>query len=363
MKILEIIPNLHGGGAENFIVSLSNEMAKNKNVELTILTLYTSDANNDILIQKLSPKIRRISLNKQKGFDVSLFFDIYKIIKENKFDIAHFHVNAIPYCFVSSLLYRKCKYFATIHSDAYKEAQGVHRLIRRFMFVLGFADAITISDDSYRSFHEVYRCKANIIYNGVASYDKTEDINLQKYKRTPDTKIFVNVASVQRLKNQVSMARVFNRLSDEGEDVKLLLVGRFCDSHQEYANELKTVLSENVLFLGENSNPRDYMAKADYFILASHYEGLPITLLESISVGCIPVVTAVGGNINVVEDGYNGYIIKTPDEEAIYSTIKRIIKIGDKNKEDIKKHVLESSLKYTIEECAERHLNLFESKL
>ena len=363
MKILEVIPNLQGGGAENFLVSLSNEISKRKNIEVTILTLYPTDDKDDILIKRISPSIKLQSLNKKQGLDLRCFFNVLKFIRTQKFDLAHFHINAILYSFVASLLYRRCKYFATIHSDAYKEAQGIHRLARKIMFKLGLAYPITISNDSNRSFREVYKCSGNIIYNGVATYNKKEDIDLRKYKRTQNTKVFVNIASIQRLKNQVAMANVFNCLVSEGEDVVLLLVGRITDANKEYANELKTVLSENVHFLGENSNPRDYMIKSDYFILASHYEGLPITLLESLSVGCIPVVTAVGGNIDVVKDGYNGYLIENPSEEAIYSTIKRIIKTGNGTAEKIREHIRESATKYTIEECANRHLALFKSKL
>lgn len=40
MKILEVVPNLQAGGAETFVVNLSNTLAQNKDVEVTILTLY-----------------------------------------------------------------------------------------------------------------------------------------------------------------------------------------------------------------------------------------------------------------------------------------------------------------------------------
>lgn len=364
MKILEVIPNLHGGGAENFLVSLSNELIKNENTNVTILTLYSqNNKNNEILKNKLSSNVELLSLNKKIGFDIKCFFSVYRFIKKNKFDIVHFHINAILYCLVTSILYRKCKYFATIHNDAYKEAYGVHRWARKIMFFFNLVNPITISGDSDRSFRELYKCDANIIYNGVAGYSKNEEIDISKFKKDIDTKIFVNVASVQESKNQVAMAKVFNRLVSEGENVALLFVGRITDAHTEYANKLKELLSENVHYIGESCNPRDYMIKSDYFILASHYEGLPITLLESLSVGCIPIVTAVGGNIDVVKDGYNGYIIDDPSEDSIYKTIKKIIKISEVDKENIKAHVFESVSKYNIENCAEKHLALFKSKL
>ncbi|MCS2830112.1 hypothetical protein NXY32_04230 [Bacteroides fragilis] len=40
MRILEIIPTLGSGGAERFVVDLSNELCEKDNVEVMLLTLY-----------------------------------------------------------------------------------------------------------------------------------------------------------------------------------------------------------------------------------------------------------------------------------------------------------------------------------
>ena len=358
MKILEVIPALDSGGAEVFLVNLSNELAQKKNVDITILTLYPVNQEH-FLVKKISPKIKLVSFNKKSGVDLNMIFQAYKHIRKEQYDIAHFHVNAIIYAILSVLMYRKCKYFATIHNDAYKEADGMHRYVRKFMFKRGLMFPITISNESDRSFRELYKRNASLIYNGVPQYERGIDVDLNSYRITLTTKVFLNVASIQPSKNQLAMARVVNRLAREGHDVKLLIIGRMTDMHKLCAEELKKEASSVVHLLGEKSNPRDYMIKSDYFILASHYEGLPITLLESLSVGCIPVVTAVGGNIDVVKDGDNGYIIENPSEEAIYTTIKRILSASEAETNRIREGVQNSAVKYSIENCADKHLELF----
>ena len=358
MKILEVIPYLDSGGAEVFLVNLSNELAKKKDVKVTILTLYPINKEH-FLVKKIFPCIRLVSFNKKNGIDLKITYQIYKFIKKEQFDIAHFHVNAITYGILSALTYYKCKYYATIHSDAYKEAEGFHRYIRKYMFSNKLMVPITISNESDNSFRDLYKTKAKLIYNGVPKYEKNINVNIENYKSNNNTKVFVNVASVQPLKNQLTLAKVFNRLVFENENIVLLIIGRTTDAYKECAEELKKKLSPNIHLLGEINNPRDYMIKADYFILPSHYEGLPITLLESLSVGCIPVVTAVGGNIDVVKDGYNGYIIPNSSEEAIYSTIKRILKANIEEKSRICMGVNNSANKYTIEHCANMYMDLF----
>ena len=56
----------------------------------------------------------------------------------------------------------------------------------------------------------------------------------------------------------------------------------------------------NVHFFGKVSNVSDYLLNADAFVLTSLFEGLPISLLEALSAGAVPVCTPVGGIINIV---------------------------------------------------------------
>ena len=54
--------------------------------------------------------------------------------------------------------------------------------------------------------------------------------------------------------------------------------------------------------LGYHDDPAAVVAGADVFTLSSRHEGLPIALLEAMALGVPPVVTAVGGNAEVVTD-------------------------------------------------------------
>ena len=68
---------------------------------------------------------------------------------------------------------------------------------------------------------------------------------------------------------------------------------------------------------------------ADLFILPSFSEGLPVTLLEAMACGCIPITTDVGDIREVVSDGFNGFIIKTIEPEKIAEKIIKAMSLSE----------------------------------
>ena len=127
--------------------------------------------------KKIISRVNVINLEKHNGIDLKLPFEIMRLIKRGKYDIAHFHVQAIIYCFLSCLFIRRTRYFATIHNDAFKEAEGLHRLVRKILFKAGLCRAITISEDSDKSFKKLYRTGASMINNGVVRSHKNISFN------------------------------------------------------------------------------------------------------------------------------------------------------------------------------------------
>lgn len=73
---------------------------------------------------------------------------------------------------------------------------------------------------------------------------------------------------------------------------------------------------------GEKKN--EFLRSLDVFVLPSFFEGLPMSLLECMSYGAVPVTTDVGSIGEVVEDGKNGLIIKDHDTESIVKAVAQL---------------------------------------
>jgi glycosyltransferase involved in cell wall biosynthesis len=80
-------------------------------------------------------------------------------------------------------------------------------------------------------------------------------------------------------------------------------------------------LGASVEWLGEREDVHHLLAASDLGILPSHQEGLSNSVLEGMAAGLPMVVTAVGGNVEAVEDGVSGVLVPPHDPAALGAAI------------------------------------------
>jgi hypothetical protein len=88
----------------------------------------------------------------------------------------------------------------------------------------------------------------------------------------------------------------------------------------------------------ENRKAMRLASEFDAFILASRYEGLPISLLEAMYIKKICIVSNVVGNKDVIKNGYNGYICDNIEQFVeVFSRLEKCIdqKLVDRAYNDI----------------------------
>ena len=360
MNIIEITPQLGSGGAERFVVDLCNELA-----EHNVVTLIVFHATEDFYINELSANVKLIVLGKRKGVDFVLPFKLYKVIKRLRPDVVHTHLRGIVYSSLHAIFRsRKIKYFHTVHSVADKEAAGlIGSCVRRFLFGKSVVAPVTISEDSRISFVDYYGFNAKTIANGrnvsnslIVSQTVANEISNFKY--STNDKVLVQLARFNEVKRQDMMARIAQRLDEDGFNFIILMIGRI---DKEVLSSVQKINCRRVYVLGEKHNPLEYLKAADAYCLCSTYEGLPISLIEAIGVGSIPICTPVGGIVNLVTNGVNGILSYDISEEQYYQALKRFLTMDTRSLDIMKNNVLESYKPYSMSECAKKYLEVFKS--
>lgn len=357
MKILQVIPTFGSGGAEHFVLEISNELCRQGH-EVEILTLYDVPEDNSLRMA-LNSQIGVYSLHKKKGLEPRIFWLIKHFVGHHKCDVVHGHVGAIKYLTLASFMCKGVRFVATIHSEASREAgKYFDKWSRKLMFGRKKCIPVTISEESERSFEKFYGMKAEMIVNGVSGYVKKKDIQLRD---NANQIVLLHPASCQKVKNQELLFKAFNLLLDDGCDAKIVWVGSNKSFFSLYES-LEPLMGRNVSFLGVVDNVRDYMVAADAMCLSSKMEGMPMTIIEAFSVGCPVLCTPVGGCVNMVENGKNGMMSDDLTVESYYRMLKAYVTLSQDEREIISANAFASFPPYTVENCVKGYLKVYENR-
>lgn len=359
MRVLLMHRSLGAGGIEAFVCGLANELAKHADV--TVCTI-TKPNPSDLFYSRLSDRVAKESINKVEGSinPLKTIINIFRFIRKGNYDVVHLHGFFYFYSLAIIFLHKRTRFFYSIHSDALKENNPWDlRLLalKRFCFKKKWARPVTISKTSKDSFTQLYNCESELINNGIPKPSITGGPVMNKYRITLDTKVFIHAGRICPEKNQVMLCKVFDRLIKEGFDVSLVIAGPM--HFRSVMDAIEPYLSERIMYVGEQSDIPSMMADSFGMCLTSFYEGLPIVLLEALATGCVPVCTSVGGIIDVVKDGYNGFLSLSVSEIDYFETMKRVLQTTDSKIKEIRQRCVESFKQYDIALTAERYLDYY----
>ena len=245
--------------------------------------------------------------------------ELKRVIREQKPDLIHAHdMRASFFC---ALCCGRIPLVSHIHNNAY-DARGLSPKTIAYLLA-GFKakHILWVSNSSFEgyAFHKLFAQKSSVLYNIIdtdAIFDKkARDENTYDYDM-----IYVGRLTFQ--KDPQRLMRLCARLKESKPDLKVAIVGtgELEAEAKQLCAELK--ITENVQFLGFQSNPIKMVHDSKAMILTSRWEGTPMCALEAMALGTPVVSTPSDGMTDLLDDGINGYLT---DDDAVMA--EKLLKI------------------------------------
>jgi glycosyltransferase involved in cell wall biosynthesis len=168
-----------------------------------------------------------------------------------------------------------------------------------------------------------------VIENGIQLDRYTQRPDLWELKQalglSPSRRYIACVARFHPVKDHATLLRAFARVAETLSDVDLLLAGDgpLREELQLLAGQLN--IQSRVSFLGVRSDVPVLLQAVDLFALTSVSEAASLTLLEAMAAARPVVVTAVGGNPEIVRHGREGFLVPRGDVEATAAALLHLL--------------------------------------
>jgi len=301
------------------------------------------------------------------------FNNLSNLIKEKKINVIHCNSP------IGGFLGRICGYLCKVEKVIYT-AHGFHfykgapfyynlvfksieKVLARITDVI-----ITINDEDYKAALK-FNVKKNTRIFKVPGVGIDTDYNNKKIDReellnklglSEESFVIISVGDLNKNKNFEFIIQALSYQNDV--NVHLLICGKGPRLRKLRKLAYRLKLDNNVHFLGFRNDIDDLLNISKVFTLTSYREGLPRSLMEAMSKGLICIVSNIRGNVDLIKNGINGYIIGRNDYLRFVRIIEelKVRKELKSNFSDLNKLLIEE---YSISNVKKVILSIYESEL
>ena len=198
-------------------------------------------------------------------------------------------------------------------------AAPVHILIDFVGYL--FTDVVTVVSHAGKkemelTFGKLMPKPIHIIPNGVnpSDFDPSKaQNNLEIKSQIEGCKVIMYTGVFRTRKRLFNLIFILKEILQKNNNVKLVFVGGGRGLEEPLSRLAQEIqVDSHVIFCGKVPNAKipHYLALADIFCLPSSYEGMPVALLEAMSMGKAVLSTRTSGMIDLIEDRVTGRLVE-----------------------------------------------------
>lgn len=257
------------------------------------------------------------------------FRQVIRYVKENNIQLIHAH---LPWAGFLSRIVKRFLNIPVLYTEHNKQ-ERYHSLTYR-LNKLTFnwqTQAIAVSDDVRESIIRNIKPRVPVqtILNGVNTdtFQRNEEAGRhirQTYGIPEDALVIGTVAVFRFQKRLLEWLEIMKKVCDDDPRVFGILVGDGPLKNDIVMKRKELELESRVIMPGLIEEVRPWMAAMDIFMMTSVFEGLPIALLEAMSMECCIVSTDAGGIKEVVRNEEDGMVVGVDDLDSLPAKIRAL---------------------------------------
>lgn len=265
----------------------------------------------------------------------------FRVCRKEKFDVVHTHT------FLPGVAGRIAARLAGVPCVVHTFHSWPPHLYKSLIFKWGFyateiaaarfAHAVLFQNpddlNSWKKIPAIPGRKATLVWNGIDFSAVTNKVEVGARERireefgiSDDTFLIVNVARFEPQKGHFFLLQTLKHLIQHVDrKVVVLLVGIGIDQEKVEAEAKRLDLQDVVYFTGYRQDVPDILAASDVSVMASHYEGIPRALMESMALGMPVVATDVPGTRTLIQSGQTGLLVEYGDVSSFSSALIKVL--------------------------------------
>jgi len=325
MNILYITNHLNIGGITTYVLSLAAGLKKRGH------TIYLASSGGELLSRFIEEGTNYVPIpirTKQEASPkiILSMFKLSGLIKKNNINLVHSNTRTTQVLGCLLNRFSGVPHISTCHGFFKR------RFFRKIFPCWGkkvIAISEPVKEHLIRDF-KVDEKNIVVIHNGIdVNKSKIQNpkskIELKKELGLGEGPVVGIVARLSDVKGHIYLIEAMSKVLEKIPDAQLLIVGEG-KMKEKLIKLVKSLgIEKNVFFVPQVNDTEDVLSIMDLFVMPSLKEGLGLSLMEAMASGLCVIGTDVGGIRSLVQDGFNGLLVKPANSKGLALAILELL--------------------------------------